>query len=101
MNANATDGLVVLDLPRPARNTYGRARRRYRVAQWACTLLALAAVAYLVWTSAGSDGLSVAAQNKGFDVQSIVLLAFAGALPWLAADMLWRRTRRRNFWEWQ
>ena len=66
-----------------------------------CTLLALAAAAYLVWTSAGPDGLSVATQDKGFDLQSVALLAFAGALPWLAADMLWRRTRRRNFWEWQ
>jgi hypothetical protein len=63
VNANATDDLVVLELARPRRSPYVAARRRYRVVRWACALLALVAAAYVVWISAGPDGLASAAQD--------------------------------------
>lgn len=101
MDENPKDGLVVQELRRPARRPYAAARRRYRVAKWLCAVLALCGAGYVVWVSAEPDGLSVAALDPKFDVQSAALLVVAGAFPWLLVHMLWRRARRRNFWEWQ
>ena len=102
MSEAQTDGLVVHDLKRPARDRLAAARQRYRIAKYLCVLLALAAAAYVVWLSALPNGLTVATQDKSFDLQSATLLVVAVAVPWLRGHpAVAHRTRRRNFWEWQ
>jgi len=97
-----SDGVIVHDLPpRRGRSPYAAARRRYRLAQWLSVALGLAAAGYVVWVSAAHAGLSAAVPDPRFVLQAIVLLILAGGLPWLLAELLWRRARRRNFWEWQ
>jgi hypothetical protein len=99
---NPSDGVIVHDLPpRRGRSPHAAARRRYRLAQWLSVALGLAAAGCVISVSAAHDGLPAAALDPRFILQAIVLLVLAGSLPWLLAELLWRRARRRNFWEWQ
>jgi hypothetical protein len=78
-----------------------RARRRYKLARWACatlggcTGLALVAAAY---ASLADPRL---AEAPPFVAQSVALVAAGAAVPWLTIEWLWRRERRRKLWDWQ
>jgi uncharacterized ion transporter superfamily protein YfcC len=78
-----------------------RVRRRYKLARLVAVALgALVAVtvSFAAYRSADASGVPV---TSGFVLQTLVLVAGAVAVPWLAVDLLWRRVRRRHFWEWQ
>jgi NADH:ubiquinone oxidoreductase subunit 4 (subunit M) len=78
-----------------------RVRRRYKLARLAAVALgALVAVtaSFAAYGSAAAAGVPV---TSGFILQTLVLVAGAVAVPWLVVELLWRRARRRHFWEWQ
>jgi|1186.fasta_scaffold775063_1 hypothetical protein len=78
-----------------------RVRRRYKLARLAAVALgALVAVtvSFVAYRSAAAAGVPVTSR---FILQTLVLVVGAVAAPWLAVDLLWRRTRQRHFWEWQ
>jgi len=39
--------------------------------------------------------------DMGFYLGTAVLLLAAAAVSWLIVEVLWRRARRRHFWDWQ
>jgi hypothetical protein len=74
-----------------------RTRRRYKVVRWVAATLGAAAVVLAIWAASGS----AAAVSSSSVAVDLVIVLVAATVPWLAVEALWRRTLRRNYWEWQ
>ena len=78
-----------------------RTRRRYRRAQWLLAATGLAIALAVVAASVAALPDPAMALERGFVLQSVAGVVATGLVPWLVVGWLWRRARRRNFWEWQ
>jgi hypothetical protein len=88
----------VRDQPEPTDSarrvhTYWVVRRRYKRARWVAAAVGALTAALLV-------GLAIASGGRP-TLGAVPLILVATAIPWLIVEGLWRRTRRRHFWDWQ
>jgi cell division protein FtsX len=83
------------------RTTAWRTRRRYRLVRRLLTVAGLAIALAVVAASVAALPDPGDALRRPFLLQAAAIVAAGGLAPWLVVDWLWRRTRRRNLWEWQ
>ena len=73
-----------------------RVRRRYRLARRLLTAAGLAVALAVVAASVAALPDPSAALGRGFLVQCVVLVAAAGAVPWIVVGSLGRHAWRRR-----